>query len=117
MNNLELVEEFLNKVKHDGVDCFLLGKYCEAIKNVSEENKLLKRQNKIKDEYCSLIWNLGIDYDGFNTVKSLKELIDQLVDYAIKAKTNNDKSVEYEGGDNFKYNILREKIDEPRQSD
>lgn len=28
-----------------------------------------------------LIWALGVDYDGCNTVKSLKELIDELVSY------------------------------------
>lgn len=28
-----------------------------------------------------LIWALGYDYDGCNTVKSLKELIDELVSY------------------------------------
>lgn len=117
MNNLELVEEFLNKVKHDGVDCFLLGKYCEAIKNVSEENKLLKRQNKIKDKYCELIYELGFDYDGLNTVESLKGLIDDLVDYAKKSIKNDDNSFVFEGMNGTKYNILREKIDEPRQSD
>lgn len=117
MNNIELVEDFLSKKNLDGIDKFLLEKYMDAIKSVLEENKLLKRQNKIKNEYCSLIWNLGIDYDGLNTVESLKDLIGELVDYAIKAQTNNDKTVEYEGGNNEKYNILREKIDEPRKSD
>ena len=28
-----------------------------------------------------MIWALGVDYDGCNTVKSLKELIDELVSY------------------------------------
>jgi hypothetical protein len=28
-----------------------------------------------------LIWTLGFDYDGCNTVESLKELIDELVSY------------------------------------
>jgi DNA-directed RNA polymerase subunit RPC12/RpoP len=28
-----------------------------------------------------LIWALGVDYDGCNTVESLKELIDELVSY------------------------------------
>lgn len=42
----------------------------------------LERQIKIKDKYCQLIINLGFDYDGFNTVDSLKGLIDELVSYA-----------------------------------
>ena len=117
MNNLELVEEFLSKKNLDGIDKFLLEKYMDAIKSVLEENKLLKRQNKIKNEYCSLIWNLGIDYDGFNTVGSLKGLIDDLVDYAKKSIKNDDNSCMFEGMNDTKYNILREKIDEPRKSD
>ena len=89
----------------------------DAIKSVLEENKLLKRQNKIKDEYCELIYELGFDYDGLNTVESLKGLIDDLIDYAKKSIKNDDNSVMFEGMNDTKYNILREKIDEPRKSD
>ena len=73
----------------------------------------LKRQLQIKDEYLDLIIALGFDYDGFNTVESLKELIDELVDYARKAKICDDKSVIYGGGNLGKpKNILLEEVEE-----
>ena len=43
--------------------------------------------NELKEEIYDLnnrrhlIWALGYDYDGCNTVESLKELIDELVSY------------------------------------
>ena len=43
--------------------------------------------DKLKEEVadlnnrCHLIWALGLDYDGCNTVEGLKELIDELVSY------------------------------------
>ena len=43
--------------------------------------------NELKEEVQDLnnrrhlIWALGVDYDGCNTVNSLKELIDELVSY------------------------------------
>lgn len=35
--------------------------------------------------YLELICDIAIDYDGFNTVESLKELIDEMASYAKKA--------------------------------
>ena len=54
----------------------------EYINKLSTENV-----NELKEEIHDLnnrrhlIWALGVDYDGCNTVKSLKELIDELVSY------------------------------------
>lgn len=70
----------------------------------------LERQVKIKDEWCQLIIDLGFDYDGLNTVESLKGLIDELVDYAHKAIICDDVSVVYVGADDKKSNILLEDI-------
>ena len=44
--------------------------------------------NKLKDidSNAQYIIDYGFDYDGFNTVKSLKGLIDMLVDYARDIK-------------------------------
>ena len=72
----------------------------------------LERQVKIKDEWCQLIIDLGFDYDGCNTVESLKDLIDELVDYARKAIICDDVSVAYVGADDKKSNILFENIKE-----
>ena len=41
----------------------------------------LKRRVADLNNRRHLIWALGVDYDGCNTVKSLKELIDELVSY------------------------------------
>lgn len=38
------------------------------------------------DEWLWHIWAIGLDYDGCNTVESLKELVDELVDMSIKAR-------------------------------
>ena len=73
--------------------------------------KKLKRQIKIKDEYLQLICELGYDYDGCNTVKSLKELIDELVKLANQAINNDDTTVMNISGPNVKKrNILGEEI-------
>lgn len=41
----------------------------------------LKRRVADLNNRRHLIWALGVDYDGCNTVNSLKELIDELVSY------------------------------------
>jgi hypothetical protein len=38
------------------------------------------------DEYLELIHDLAYDYDGCRTIESLKSLIDEIVDYANKAR-------------------------------
>lgn len=38
------------------------------------------------DEWLQHIWEIGFDYDGCNTVESLKELIDELVQASINAR-------------------------------
>lgn len=38
------------------------------------------------DELLQDICDIGFDYDGFNTVESLKELIDELVEMAMEAR-------------------------------
>lgn len=41
----------------------------------------LKKEVEDLNNRRHLIWALGVDYDGCNTVESLKELIDELVSY------------------------------------
>lgn len=71
-----------------------------------------RRKLKIKNEYLELIIALGYDYDGCNTVKSLKKLVDELVELARMARKNDDKTCCYEGGNGKKFNILTEEIKE-----
>lgn len=89
----------------------------QEIEKLMIENKMLKRQIKIKDEYLGLIYAYSFDYDGFDTAEDLKELIDSLCDYAIKAITNDDKTIIYGGkiGDlnlGVPKNILGEEVNE-----
>ena len=46
----------------------------------------LKSRNEKAIDKIQYIIDYGFDYDGFNTVESLKGLIDMLVDYARQSK-------------------------------
>ena len=83
------------------------------VEELKQKIKELDRQIKIKDAYCNMIYMLGFDYDGFNTVGSLKSLIDELVNYAKKAIKNDDKYVAGEGLDGKCFNILDEEVEKP----
>lgn len=82
----------------------------EKVDKLTEELITTTRTIKIKDEYLQLIDFLLVDYDGCNTVESLKELIDETRDYIHKALKNDDKTVIYEGMKN-KFNILHEEVE------
>lgn len=94
----------------------LRNKNKEEIKKLKEEIKNLERKIKIKDNWCRFIWQVGFDYDGCNTIKSLKGLVDELISYAEKALESDDKSVVYTSittkGEETKENILFERINE-----
>lgn len=71
--------------------------FLKYIKNLQQENEQLKekvkyQKNKIdnKDNWCQLIADIGFDYDGCNTIESLKVLIDELVRYALNSRDNYD---------------------------
>ena len=71
--------------QHDGED-FYAGIYAveSALADLEEvETDIDKLKEEVADlsNRCHLIWALGLDYDGCNTVESLKELIDELVSY------------------------------------
>ncbi len=70
----------------------------------------LERQVKLKDKYCQAIIDFGFDYDGFNTVDSLKGLIDELVSYAQRAIECDDKGVMYVDSEGRHRNILGEEV-------
>lgn len=109
--NIEEAKEICRK---EIANTYAEGK-AKAISTVLSELDKKDRQLKIKNEYLSLIWQIGYDYDGCNTVKSLQELIDELLDLSIKAKQNDDKSVMYigaRGRTDIKMNILYEEVEE-----
>lgn len=68
------------------------------------------RQIKLKNAYCQLIIDFGFDYDGFNTVDSLKGLIDELVLYAQRAIECDDKGIMYVDSEGKHRNILGEEV-------
>ena len=54
----------------------------ECVNYLQQENKQLKeRIDKVIDKLTLLV-DIGFDYDGFNTIESLKGLIDELISYA-----------------------------------
>lgn len=63
----------------------------------------------IMEKYLELIADLGYDYDGLNSVESLKALIDELVRYANLGRVCNTTEPIYENGGK-KYNILMEEL-------
>ena len=62
------------------------------------------------EKYFELISDLGYDYDGLNTIESLKGLIDELVHYANLGMVRNINAVIYVNDKNY-YNILHEPIE------
>ncbi len=70
----------------------------------------IERQNEIKDAYLDIIYYIGVDYDGCNTIKSLKELIDEFMKWAKFAMENNDTECMFIGANGKEFNILHEEL-------
>lgn len=88
---------------------FVVFLYCAMVlsKNVDE----MKRQMDIKNAYFYLIWAIGENYNQYDDTEYTKELINQLVDCAIKGNNNDDTSLFYDDlENNKKYNVLMEEI-------
>lgn len=81
----------------------------EAVK-LYTELKEKDRQIKIKDGYNKLLVDIGFDYDGCETVESLKSVIDDLVDLSKRAIANDDTYGIYEHGNRGTLNILFEEV-------
>lgn len=64
----------------------LCDKYEEEHNNVFQEWKRVIEANEKAIDKIQYIIDYGFDYDGMNTVDSLKKLIDMLVDYAVESK-------------------------------
>lgn len=101
-------------------EAYLYDAYQDAGKKMfeyAEEADKLKRQVDIKNAYCNLIHMIGVDYDGLNSIGSLKSLIDELVSYAKRAVKNDDKYIVAESLNNKGYNILHEEVEKPENFD
>lgn len=75
-----------------------------------QEYQNKKRQIEIMERYFELISDIGYDYDGCNSVESLKALVDELTHLASLGRACNDKEAIYSDGNNRKLNILLEEI-------
>lgn len=91
INNL--VENTLKKDNAKEIIVDRISWYEMKLLQKDEEIEELKRQIKIKDEYFHLIWMIGCDYDGYETPRGLKSIIDELVEYANYGAKNDDKYV------------------------
>lgn len=69
----------------------------------------IERQIEIKNKYFQMIIDYGFDYDGFNDVSNLKQLIDDIVELSRAGLDCNDKMVVYINRKK-KYNILQEEL-------
>ena len=85
----------------------------DEVEELKQKIKDLERRINIKDAYCNLIYMIGVDYDGLNTIGSLKSLIDELVGYAKRAVKNDDKYIAGEDLDGKCFNILYEEVEKP----
>lgn len=53
---------------------------------IDEKTGLTMCESDCVDEYLYNIWAIGVDYDGCQSEESLKNLVDELVDMAKKAR-------------------------------
>lgn len=115
----EIIEIIKNEIAYNHSEAceYPNVKLTVALEDFLELHNKQERELKIKNEYLQLIHDIAFDYDGFNTVESLKGLINELVDYANKAYANDDISVIYTGGCNKQYNILHEEIPQVIQNE
>lgn len=77
--------------------------------NLQQENKQLKRDINIMQNYLQLIIDIGYDYDGYNDADNLKAVIDELCKYALYGKKLDDKSIISSSCEQY-YNILGEAL-------
>lgn len=53
---------------------------------IDEESGIHMSEPDCCDEWLSMIWMVGVDYDGCNTVTEFKRLIDELIEMSEKAR-------------------------------
>ena len=83
--------------------------YEQLIEQLQQENKRQKEQITIMEKYFELIIDLSFDYDGCNTIESLKQLIDELSRFAKLGRVCNVTEPIYENGCTS-YNIFNQEL-------
>lgn len=99
-------EEY-QKIKEEHKNCTRKHWQSKCAEHCANE-KILQRQIEIMERYFELISDIGYDYDGCNSVESLKALVDELTHLASLGRACNDKEAIYTDGNNKKLNILLE---------
>ncbi len=51
-----------------------------------KQNGFTVSEPNCADEWMELIWQVGVDYDGYNTTDGLRSLVDELVAMSQKAR-------------------------------
>lgn len=106
---ISLCEEDLQEDKNKEIGAYFDFEDLKEFYELFHEFKKIERNNRIKDGYLELIHGISYDYDGCNTVESLKKLIDELDDLTVKALKNDDKSIMYWTAVDFKNGIEKGK--------
>ena len=104
-----LKEEFIKQIEYRyalNLSMMLL----EEFENLQQQNKQLNEQVIIMEKYLELITDLALDYDGCNTIESLKRLIDELDRLACLGRVCNVTEPIY-ANENKKYNILHQELE------
>lgn len=110
-------EEYKEMIQDMRKEEMIKGLYDLSVRITKQDKEIkeLKRQIKIKDNWCRLIYDIGYDYDGFrNDIEGLRGIVDELVRYSVGALKSDDKTVVYVGEENgveIKENILMERIE------
>lgn len=53
---------------------------------IDEETDCKMCEPDCADEWMRMIWEIGCDYDGYETPEGLKRLIDEMVEISFKAR-------------------------------
>lgn len=112
---ISLCKEELEESDNEEIGAYFDYEDLKEFYDLFHEFKKIERENKIKEGYLELIHGISFDYDGCNTVKSLKELIDELDALAVKGLKNDDKSVMYWTAEKGK-NVLFEEVETDEKS-
>lgn len=66
------------------------------------------------DEWLELLWQIGFDYDGCNTVESLQGLVDELIEISTKARVCLDNGELFENKEESEKSLLAARAEQEK---
>ena len=66
------------------------------------------------DEWLELLWDIGLGYDGCNTVDSLQGLVDELVEISTKARACLDDGKLFKNQEESEMSLLAARAEQER---